>query len=119
MFEQLNDQLKESMKPVTELATLNMSTLQDIAEKQNALFSSLLNDGMSFVENASKQKDVMSLAEAQKAYIEGLQETVTDAAKESYEVITAAQKKATELVKEASEDLGRKMATAATAAVPK
>lgn len=59
MFEQLNDQLKESMKPVTELATLNMSTLQDIAEKQNALFSSLLNDGMSFVENARDRKSVV------------------------------------------------------------
>lgn len=113
MFEQLNDQLKESMKPVTELATLNMSTLQDIAEKQNALFSSLLSDGMSFVETASKQKDVMSLAETQKAYIEGLQETVTEAAKESYEVITSAQKKATELIKEASEEMGTKFATAA------
>ncbi|MGB2104872.1 MAG: phasin family protein, partial [Glaciecola sp.] len=92
---------------------LNMSTLQDIAEKQNALFSSLLSDGMSFVETASKQKDVMSLAETQKAYIEGLQETVTEAAKESYEVITSAQKKATELVKEASEEMGTKFATAA------
>ncbi len=113
MLEQLNDQLKETMKPVTELATLNMSTLQNIAEKQNALFSSLLSDGMAFVETASKQKDVMSLAETQKAYIEGLQETVTEAAKESYEVISAAQKKATDLVKDASEDLGAKMASAA------
>ena len=68
---------------------------------------------MSFVETASKQKDVMSLAETQKAYIEGLQETVTEAAKESYEVITSAQKKATELVKEASEEMGTKFATAA------
>ncbi len=113
MFEQLNDQLKDSMKPVTELATLNMNALQDIAEKQNALFSSLLNDGMSFVESASQQKDVMSLAETQKAYLEGLQETVSDAAKETYEVITATQQKATDVIKSASEEFTSKVASVA------
>jgi phasin family protein len=113
MFDQLNVQLKESMKPVTELASLNMSALQDIAEKQNALFSTLLNNGMSFVETASQQKDVMSLAETQKAYVEGLQETVTDAAKETYEVITTAQKQATDLIKASSEEFSSKVTAAA------
>ena len=37
MFEQLNEQLKESMKPFSELATLNMSTMQEVAEKQKGL----------------------------------------------------------------------------------
>lgn len=80
MFEQFNETMKDAMKPVTDLATLNMSTMQDLAEKQNTLLSTLLSDGMAFVEKASQQKDVMSLAEAQKAYFEGFQETLTDAA---------------------------------------
>lgn len=104
MLDQLNNQMQESMKPVTELATLNMNTMQDLAEKQNAFFSKLLNDGMAFVETAGKQKDVMSLAEAQKAYLTGLQEAVTEAAKESYELITATQQKAADMMKEASEE---------------
>jgi membrane protease subunit (stomatin/prohibitin family) len=115
MFEQLNEQLKESMKPVTELATLNMTTLQTLAEKQNALFSTLLTEGASFAEAASQQKDVMSLAEAQKAYFESLQATVTDAAKETYTLVSGAQAKATEVMKGMSEDLTSKVAAAATA----
>lgn len=104
MFEQMSEQLKTGFKPMTELAALNMSTLQDLTEKQSALFSTLLSDGMSFVEKASQQKDVTSLAEAQKAYVEQIQETLTDAAKETYTVVTAASQKAGEMVKGMSED---------------
>ncbi|WP_334027693.1 phasin family protein [Alteromonas sp. P256] len=115
MLEQMNEQLKESMKPVTELATLNMSTLQALAEKQNALFSTLLSSGVSFAETASQQKDVMSLAETQKAYLESLQETVTNSAKETYTLVSGAQAKAGEMMKEISEELTSKMTSAATA----
>ena len=109
MLEQINDQLKESMKPVTELATLNLNTLQELAEKQNALFTTLLSGGVSFAETASQQKDVMSLAEAQKAYLESLQETVTAAAKETYTLVSSAQAKAGEMIKATSEELTSKM----------
>lgn len=112
MFEQMNEQLKNSFKPVTEIAALNMSTLQDLAEKQSSFYSTLLTDGMSFFEKASQQKDVTALAEAQKAYLEQVQETVTDAAKEAYTVVTSAQQKAGEMVKGISEEY----ATAFTAA---
>lgn len=113
MLEQMNEQLKASMKPVTELATLNMSTLQSLAEKQNALFSTLLSSGVSFAETASQQKDVMSLAETQKAYLESLQETVTNSAKETYTIVSEAQTKAAEMMKGISEELTSKMTAAA------
>jgi hypothetical protein len=115
MLDQMNEQLKETMKPVTELATLNMSTLQALAEKQNALFSTLLSGGVSFAENASQQKDVTSLAEAQKAYLEGLQQTVTEAAKETYTLVSGAQTKAGEMIKGLSEEMTAKMSAAAKA----
>jgi hypothetical protein len=115
MLDQMNEQLKETMKPVTELATLNMSTLQALAEKQNALFSTLLSGGVSFAESASQQKDVTSLAEAQKAYLEGLQQTVTEAAKETYALVSGAQTQATEMMKGMSEEMTAKMSAAAKA----
>jgi hypothetical protein len=114
MLDQVNEQLKESMKPVTELATLNMSILQALAEKQNALFSTLLSGGVSFAETVSKQKDVASLAEAQKAYLEGLQATVTESAKETYTLVSGAQTKAGEMIKGLSESMTAKMSAAAT-----
>jgi phasin family protein len=108
MLEQMTEKFQSAMKPATELATLNMSTMQTLAEKQNSLFSTLLSDGMSFVETVSQQKDVMSLAEAQKAYFEGVSEKVTESAKSSYEVITEAQQKAGEMMKGMSEEMATK-----------
>lgn len=104
MFEQMNEQLKSSMKPLTEIAALNMSTLQDLTEKQSALFSTLMSDGVSFFEKATQQKDLSSLTEAQKAYAEQLQGTLTDAAKDTYGVLTETQQKTAELVKTYSQD---------------
>ena len=49
MLEQMTEKFQTAMKPVTELATLNMNTMQELAEKQNSLFSTLMSDGMSFV----------------------------------------------------------------------
>lgn len=115
MLEQMNEQLKETMKPVTDLATLNMSTLQALAEKQNALFSTLLSGGVSFAESASQQKDITSLAEAQKAYLEGLQQTVTEAAKETYTLVSGAQAKAGEMIKGLSEEMTANMGAATKA----
>ena len=112
MIDKMNEQLQESMKPVTELATLNMATLQELAEKQSALFSTLLSSGVSFAETAGQQKDVASLAEAQKAYLTSLQETVTAAAKETYTLVSGAQAKAGEMLKEVNKDLTAKVAAA-------
>ena len=113
MLEQMNEQLKNSMKPVTDLATLNMTTLQALVEKQNALFSTLLSGGVAFAESASQQKDVTSLAEAQKEYLASLQETVTQAAKDTYTLVSGAQAQAGEMMKGVSEELSAKMSAAA------
>jgi hypothetical protein len=113
MLEQINAQFKDSLKPVTELATLNMSVLQELAEKQNALFTTLLSSGVSFAETAGQQKDVMSLAEAQKAYLETLQTTITESAKETYTLVSGAQQKAGVMIKEMSEEMTSKMTAGA------
>jgi len=113
MLDKMNEQFKESLKPVTELATLNMTTLQSLVEKQNALFTTLLSSGVSFAETAGQQKDAMSLAEAQKAYLESLQETITDSAKETYTLVSSAQQKAGEMMKGISEEVTSKMTAAA------
>lgn len=109
MLDKMNEQFKASLKPVTELATLNMTTLQTLVEKQNALFTTLLANGASFAETAAQQKDAMSLAEAQKAYLASLQETITDSAKETYTLVSDAQQKAGEMMKEISEEVASKL----------
>lgn len=105
MFEQMNEQFKNAMKPMSELATLNMSTMQELAEKNNALYSSLLTEGMSYFEKATQQKDMMSLAETQKSYMETLQTSMSDAAKSNYAILNSAQQKAGELMKGFTSDM--------------
>lgn len=112
MFEQMNEQLQSAMKPMTDLATLNMSTMQSLAEKQNELYSSLLSEGMSYVEKVSQQKDMMAIAETQKAYMETVQEKMTETAKSSYSIMSEAQQKAGEMVKGMSEEVTSKFQTA-------
>ncbi|MBU3020761.1 phasin family protein [Aestuariibacter sp. A3R04] len=115
MFEQMNEQIKTAMKPMSDLASLNMSTMQELAEKQNSLYKSLLSEGMSYFEKASQQKDLMSLADANKAYAESVQEKVSDVAKSSYEVLTEAQQKAGEMFKSISDEMTAKFQDAAKA----
>ena len=105
MIEQFNEQFKNAMKPMTDLATLNMSTMQELAEKQNALYSSLLSEGMSYFEKASQQKDLMALAETQKTYMESVQSTMSEAAKSNYSILSDAQQKAGELMKGFTSDV--------------
>ena len=114
MLDKINEQFKDSMKPVTELATLNMTTLQTLVEKQGALFSTLLSGSVSFAETAGKQKDAASLADAQKEYVASLQETVTAAAKESYTLVSEAQAKASEMIKGISEEFTAKISKVAS-----
>ena len=52
----------------------------------------------------------MSLAETQKAYLEGVQEKMTESAKSSYTLITEAQTKAGEMLKGMSEEFTSKFA---------
>lgn len=112
MFDQINEQIQKSLKPVTDLASLNAKILEQIATQQNALFTSLLNDGVSFSEGLSEKKDVNTLVEAQKAYAEGVQEKVVAAAKEAYDVISSAQEQAGEVLKTAVEEAQASVAAA-------
>ncbi len=116
MFDKVNEQIQKSLKPMTDLASVNASALQQLAEKQNALFSSLLNEGVAFAEGVSDKKDVNSLVEAQKAYMEGVQEKVVAAAKDAYEVLSSAQEQAGEVLKSAMDDVQSTVANVAKVA---
>jgi phasin family protein len=116
MFDKMNEQLQNSMKPVTDLANLNAKALEQLATQQSTLFSTLMSGGMAFAQNSAEQKDVNTLMEAQKSYAQDVQETVLKAAKESYAVISETQEKSGELLKKAMEDAQASVAQAAKAA---
>ena len=104
MIDQMNEQLQKAMQPVTELATANAKALEQLASQQQALFSNLINASVSFSSSVADNKDVNRLVAAQKAYADGVQEQVVSAAKDAYEVITAAQTKAGEVMQTAMQE---------------
>ncbi len=116
MFDKVNEQIQKSLKPVTELASVNAKALEQLAQQQNELFTNLLNGGVAFAEGATEQKDANSLVEAQREYAKGLQETVVAAAKDAYAVISSAQEKSGEVLKTAIADAQANVAAAAKAA---
>lgn len=99
MFDQMNEQIQKSLKPLSELAAVNAKTIEQLAEKQTSLISSLINDGASFGNQISKQQDVGSVINAQKEFWEGVQKKLLDTGKESYELISNAQEKASDVFK--------------------
>jgi phasin family protein len=109
MFDKFNEQMQKSFKPMTDLIAVNTEVLEKLSEKQATLFSTLVNEGVAFTKEVSGQQDVNKVVESQKVYVEGLQEKLTSAAKESYDVITEAQEKAGEVFKTAMQDIQTSM----------
>ncbi|UAA37328.1 phasin family protein [Paraneptunicella aestuarii] len=100
MFDQVNAQIQKSLQPLTELAAVNAKTIEQLAEKQSSLISSLISDGASFSNQITQQQDVGSMINAQKTFWEGVQKKLMDTGKESYELIANAQEKASNVFKE-------------------
>lgn len=99
MFESMNEQIQKTMKPMTDLATINAKTLEQLAEKQASLFTSLVNEGVNFGNNLTQHQDVPSLVNAQKGFWENVQQKLVSSGKESYEIIAKAQEKTGDILK--------------------
>ena len=102
MYEKIFEQAQSSMKPLTELMTLNAQIMQEAAEKQTAFFKDIVSDSMTFAKELSSQKDYSGVYQTQKAYMEGLQEKWIAASSEAYETFTSSQEKVGDLFRRSS-----------------
>ncbi len=109
MYDKLNEQLQQSIKPVTEIASINVKALETLAEKQGEFFKYLLDSSASFAETAKPGSDINGIVDAQKAYAEELQKRIVAAAEEAYGVITSAQEKSGEILKSVVADAQAQM----------
>lgn len=102
MYDKIIEQAQAASKPMTDLLALNTKTIENLTEKQTSLVSEILNHNMSYAKDFSSQKDIASIYETQKNYMEGLQEKMVSATKDAYSIITSAQEEAASLVKGAT-----------------
>ncbi len=112
MYDQITEQLQKTLKPVTDITNINVKTLETLAEKQTALFQTLLSTSTEFTKSATAQTDVNSAVEAQKAYAQNLQETILAAAQDAYGVISEAQEKSGEILQTVVADVQAQAAAA-------
>ena len=99
MFDNIVEQFQNAMKPASELMTLNAKAMEKLAQQQTALFSSAVNDSVSYAKELSTQKDLAGIYNSQKTFMESAQESVVSASKEAYAVVAEAQEKAGDLLK--------------------
>jgi len=102
MLDKMFEQAQNSFKPVNDLVALNTKVLEEVSEKQKAFFADLVADGMAFAKEMGSQKDFSGVYQAQKSYLEGLQEKFVAASTEAYELMTNTQEKAGEVIKSAT-----------------
>jgi phasin family protein len=99
MLDSITKQFQDSFKPVSDIAAINAKALETLTQKQTALFSDMMSASVSYTEGFSSYKDLSDVAESQKAYVEEVQAKLTEAAKETYAVITETQEQAGEIMK--------------------
>ncbi|TVZ39718.1 phasin family protein [Alteromonadaceae bacterium 2753L.S.0a.02] len=102
MFDKMFEQAQNAFKPVNELVTLNTKVFEELAEKQKALVSEMMNDSMAFAKELGAQKDFSGVYQAQKSYMESTQDKLVSASTEIYELFTNTQEKAGEVIKSAA-----------------
>ena len=102
MYEKMFEQAQSSMKPLSDLMTLNAQIIQSAAEKQTAFLKDVVNDSMAFAKELSSQKDYSGVYQTQKAYMESLQEKWIAASSEAYETFTSSQEKVGDLFRRSS-----------------
>ncbi|USE37971.1 phasin family protein [Endozoicomonas sp. SCSIO W0465] len=101
MFEQITEQYQKSMKPMSELADINAKVCEQLLQKQTGLITRMIKGYVNYAQSAGHPDDVSGVMEAQKAYVESLQDNIVTTAKDTYAVITEAQEKVGELMKDA------------------
>lgn len=119
MFDQISTKFQDSLKPVTELAEVNIKAMEQLTQAQSTLFNSLVSGNVAFAQELAAQKDIAGIVAVQKSYAEDLQEKLTTAAKESYALLAETQEKAGELLKGAFAQAQEAATKAAATAAPK
>ncbi|MGB0957524.1 MAG: phasin family protein [Litorivicinus sp.] len=94
---------EEAMKPMTQIVELNKKTLETLATKQADLVKELFDGSVAQAKELTATTDLSSALASQKTYLEGVQEKLVSAARDTQDVLTVARDEAAEQVKTAVE----------------
>lgn len=102
MYDKIFEQAQMTMKPFSELMTLNAKLMEQAAEKQTTFFKDVMSDSMAYAKELGSQKDYSGIYQTQKSYMESMQEKWIAASTEAYEAFTTNQEKVGEVFKKSA-----------------
>eukprot|EP01026_Neomeris_dumetosa_P035281 TRINITY_DN28237_c0_g1_i1.p1 TRINITY_DN28237_c0_g1~~TRINITY_DN28237_c0_g1_i1.p1 ORF type:complete len:141 (-),score=12.96 TRINITY_DN28237_c0_g1_i1:62-484(-) len=99
MYDKVIEQAESFLKPMNEIFELNAETLDALRVKQTDLVNEVLSDSIEYAKSFSKPNlDMDSFVETQQSYWEGLRSKLTNNAQDSFDMISDAQGKVSELL---------------------
>ena len=100
MYEKMYEQTESMFKPLTDIMSINLETLNTIREKQLDLVSGVMADTIEHAKGLSGTTDMDTICDAQKSYWETVQEKVSASTKDTFELLSDSQEKIVEMVQE-------------------
>lgn len=88
-----------AMKPMADLFEVNKAAVETLAEQQTGLFKDLIEGAMEQAKAIAMEKDLASVVESHKAYLQSLQVQLIDATKASQETLGKSRDEASSIVK--------------------
>ncbi|WP_170272622.1 phasin family protein [Litorivicinus lipolyticus] len=94
---------EDAMKPMAQMVELNKKMLETLATKQADLVKELFEGSVAQAKELTATSDLSSALASQKNYLEGVQEKLVSAARDTQDVLTVARDEATAQVQTAVE----------------
>lgn len=85
------EQAEHFFKPMADIMALQAKTFEALTEKQTGLMTEVWNDGLNCAKDMSDKRDAQAFYSAQKDYWENVNHKVSNAAQDSYSLLTEAQ----------------------------
>ncbi|MCV6589128.1 MAG: phasin family protein [Marinobacterium sp.] len=109
MYETMLNDVKEKMKPVTDMAEINKRTAERLIALQTAYMNDLFTSGFAQMNALATVRDVRQAAEMQMNYFKQLEVRTTETAEQEVAVLTEAREQMTALVEKSVSDMNSQM----------
>jgi len=100
------DKMKESMKPVMDMAEINKKTTEKLIALQSAYVSDFVNASLNQMKTLSEVREPKAAVELQIKYLKEIEAKLTDVAEKEMAALVEAKEQLTSLVEKSVADLG-------------
>ncbi|MBA4502110.1 phasin family protein [Marinobacterium marinum] len=100
------EQMKDSMKPVMDMAEINKKTTEKLISLQSAYVSDFVNASLNQMKTLSEVRDPKAAVEQQVKYLKEIEAKLTDVAEKEMAALVEAREELTGLIEKSVAELG-------------